>query len=216
MTNLLIATGNRHKVDEIQSILGATFVCRSLADRPDAPKVAEDAGTFAGNATKKAVTIHKWLAERSPSETPLVVADDSGLEVDALNGDPGVHSARFAAMDRSGELSVNSSDRENLEKLLCLLRGVPADSRTARFRCVIALAGLPEGVRCFEGVCEGRIQMQPTGQGGFGYDPIFVPDGYHQSFAALDAEVKNRISHRAKALEQLKSSLRALNLSRRQ
>ena len=145
----------------------------------------------------------------------FVLADDSGLEVDVLDGAPGVHSARFAAMDKS----ENSHDADNNAKLLRLLKDVPLEKRTARFHCVIALVPVPEGgaesaspvcyaaaeeAQIFDGACEGRIQFSPSGQGGFGYDPLFVPEGFKESFAELGEDVKNRLSHRAKALGKLK------------
>ena len=133
MTTLLIATRNRHKADEIRGILGGDFHFLALNDFPNAPKVVEDATTFAGNATKKAVELARWISNSPPT---FVLADDSGLEVDALNGAPGVHSARFAANDK---VSGNSSDAANIEELLRLLKDVPVEKRTARFRCVIAL-----------------------------------------------------------------------------
>lgn len=220
--NLLIATGNAHKLGEIRAILGPPFNCLTLNQFPGAPEVVEDAGTFAGNATKKAVQLAKWCAEKQIGADFSVVADDSGLEVDALHGAPGVHSARFAALD-SG-MPGNSPVPENNAKLLRLLKGVPAEHRTARFRCVIALASVPEpgpenasracyadevelGTRLFEGVCEGRIIETPRGNGGFGYDPLFVPDGYDQTFGELPDTVKNRLSHRARALAALKEAL---------
>jgi len=146
----------------------------------------------------------------------FVLADDSGLEVDALNGAPGVHSARFAALDKT----ENSHDADNNAKLLRLLKDVPLEKRTARFRCVIALVPVPAGkiesaspvcfadefaARIFDGACEGRIQFSASGRGGFGYDPLFVPDGFTQSFAELGEDVKNQLSHRAKALAKLKN-----------
>ena len=142
MTTLLIATRNAHKVGEIQAILGAEFRCLTLKEFPAAPPVVEDAETFAGNATKKAVELAKWLTTipRPASSIQFVLADDSGLEVDALNGAPGVHSARFAALDKT----ENSKDSDNNAKLLRLLKGVPLEKRTARFRCVIALVPVPE------------------------------------------------------------------------
>ena len=211
MTTLLIATRNAHKVGEIQTILGEKFRCLTLKEFPDAPPVVEDADTFAGNATKKAVELAEWLDGKHPTfniqhPTPnFVLADDSGLEVDALDGAPGVHSARFAALDKS----ENSHDTDNNAKLLRLLMDVPMEKRTARFRCVIALVPLhpPSSIlhpHLFDGACEGRIQLAASGQGGFGYDPLFVPDGFTQSFAELGEDVKNRLSHRAKALEKLK------------
>src|SRR5208282_1641982 len=150
MTTLLIATRNAHKAGEIRAILGAQFQFLTLNDFPGAPKVVEDADTFAGNAEKKAVELAKWLAEKHSTfniqhSTPnFVLADDSGLEVDALDGAPGVHSARFAALDRSADGSSassagNTSDADNNARLLRLLQNVPEEKRTARFRCVIAL-----------------------------------------------------------------------------
>ena len=221
MTTLLIATRNAHKVGEIQAILGPEFRCLTLKEFPDAPPVVEDAETFAGNATKKAVELAKWVADnlKQKAKNPkldFVLADDSGLEVDALNGAPGVHSARFAALDKS----ENSHDADNNAKLLHLLKNVPMEKRTGRFRCVIALVPVPPGkvenaspvcfadefeAQVFDGACEGRIQFAASGQGGFGYDPLFVPDGFTQSFAELGEDVKNRLSHRAKALAQLKN-----------
>jgi XTP/dITP diphosphohydrolase len=211
---LLIATHNAHKVGEIRTILGEDFCYLTLNDFPDAPKVVEDADTFAGNATKKAVELAKWLnTSSSAPRHPLpshVLADDSGLDVDALNGAPGVHSARFAAL-ATGQTG-NSADLDNSSKLLRLLQDVPAERRTARFRCVIALVRVKSksevsDLRLFEGACEGRIIFAPRGQGGFGYDPLFVPVGFDETFAELGEDVKNRLSHRALALQQLKTAL---------
>jgi XTP/dITP diphosphohydrolase len=233
MTTLLIATRNAHKVGEIRAILGAQFQFLTLNDFPDAPKVVEDADTFAGNAAKKAVELARWLVEKhrtSSIEHPassFVLADDSGLEVDALSGAPGVHSARFAALDRSADGSSASStgntpDAENNAKLLRLLKDVPVERRTARFHCVIALVEVPVGKievaspvcyadefepQTFDGVCEGRIIFGPRGKNGFGYDPLFVPIGFEQTFAQLGEDVKNQLSHRARALAKLKASL---------
>lgn len=228
MLTLLLATRNAHKVGEIRAILGAGIRYLTLNDFPDAPKVLEDADTFAGNATKKAVELAKWKSEvRSPKsgvaaeDSFLVLADDSGLEVDALSGAPGVHSARFAGLD-SGRPG-NSSDAENNTKLLWLLKEVPPDKRTARFRCVIALTPVLFGrvenaspvcyadefvlqTQVFEGVCEGRIGFVPRGENGFGYDPLFIPEGYAQTFAELGDDVKNTLSHRARALAALSAS----------
>src|ERR1035441_1647878 len=143
MTTLLIATRNAHKVGEIRAILGEQFQFLTLNDFPAAPKVVEDAPTFAGNAAKKAVELAKWICSKHSTfniqhSTPnIVLADDSGLEVDALNDAPGVHSARFAAMDSAK--SGNTPDTDNNAKLLRLLKNVPLEKRTARFHCVIAL-----------------------------------------------------------------------------
>jgi XTP/dITP diphosphohydrolase len=218
VTKIVIATRNAHKVGEIRAILGERFQYLTLEDFPQAPKVVEDADTFAGNATKKAVALARWLAGNEQFKTggapACILADDSGLEVDALGGAPGVHSARFAAMDKT----ENAKDADNNAKLLRLLQDVPLEKRTARFRCVIALAPIAEepvesaspvcyadeDVPTFDGACEGRIQLSGKGAKGFGYDPLFVPDGFTESFAELGEEVKNKLSHRAKALEKLK------------
>jgi XTP/dITP diphosphohydrolase len=224
MTTLIIATRNAHKVEEIRSILGAEFQFLTLRDFPNAPTVVEDAGTFAGNSTKKAVELARWLSlqgsEFKVQSSKFVLADDSGLEVDALQGAPGVHSARFAALDMGAE--GNAPDAQNNAKLMRLLRDVPEGKRTARFRCVIALtpvvgaASASTSPVCaaderelrtelFDGACEGRIAFVPGGAKGFGYDPLFLPEGFVQSFAELGEEVKNRISHRARALEKLRA-----------
>ena len=216
MTTLLIATRNRHKAGEIQAILGAEVECLTMNEFPTAPSLVEDARTFAGNAARKAQQLAQWLSTflhdpfRNPHPPGFVLADDSGLEVDALDGAPGVYSARFAAMDAGA--AGNSSDAENNAKLLRLLAAVPLEKRTARFRCVLALVELaaPGSIgspRLFEGACEGRIQFAPSGAGGFGYDPLFVPAGFTQSFAELSANAKNQLSHRAQALAGLREWL---------
>ena len=230
--SLLIATRNAHKAGEIRAILGAGFHWFTLNDFPDAPRVVEDAATFAGNATKKAVELAKWIGSKprtSNLEHPtldFILADDSGLEVDALNGAPGVHSARFAALDSAK--SGNTPDADNNAKLLRLLKEVPAEKRSARFHCVIALTPvLPEKVEVaspvcyadefemqtelFDGVCEGRIIFEPRGKNGFGYDPLFVPVGFEQTFGELGDEVKNKLSHRSRALQKLQKSLRRVS-----
>jgi XTP/dITP diphosphohydrolase len=227
MTTLLIATRNAHKVGEIRAILGAQAHCLTLNDFPGAPKVVEDADTFEGNASKKAIELAKWISDHPELRTPnlkpeFILADDSGLEVDALNGTPGVHSARFAAWDRGA--AENSADAENNAKLLRHLANVPAEKRTARFRCVIALTPVPEATpessspvcyagdfetQTFSGACPGKILSDAHGKGGFGYDPLFVPDGFTETFAELGEDAKNKISHRAKALEKLKQWLDA-------
>ncbi len=182
--NLLIATGNRHKFAEISAILNFPHLSLiSLSELTRMPKVVEDGETFEANAVKKAVT----LAQSSGQWT---LADDSGLEVDALNGEPGVWSARYA-----GE---PSNDAANNRKLLANLDGVA--NRKARFRCVIALATPAGSASTVSGVCEGSLLTAEKGMGGFGYDPLFVPNGYDLTFAELSPEIKNTISHRARAL----------------
>ncbi|GDY21401.1 non-canonical purine NTP pyrophosphatase [Verrucomicrobiota bacterium] len=216
MTTFIIATRNRHKVQEIRTILGDTFRYLSLEDFPGAPAIREDAPTFMGNAALKADGLAKWLAETPAAAAAakladrgdvLVLADDSGLEVDALAGAPGVHSARFAALDAGTE--GNSPDAANSAKLLRLLAQVPAAKRTARFQCMIAVAPVPWSgeVSFFGGACEGRIATEPSGTGGFGYDPLFIPNGFTQSFAELGEETKNRLSHRAAALIRMRREL---------
>src|SRR5215475_8666854 len=141
MTTLVLATRNAHKAEEIQTILGTAFRCLTLNEFPEAPEVVEDANTFSGNATKKAVSLAKWLSNQpallASGQQTFALADDSGLEVDALGGAPGVHSARFAALD-TGKPG-NSPTSENNAKLLRMLNPVPAEKRTARFHCVLAL-----------------------------------------------------------------------------
>jgi len=228
--NLVVATRNPHKIQEIQEILGPGFDCIPLNQFRGAPRLIEDGDTFATNATRKAVQLARWLAAERKQESeiygpdPLVLADDSGLEVDVLQGAPGVHSARFAALD--GGASGNSSDAENNAKLLRLLKDVPDAKRSARFHCVLALTHVPAAstepaspvcfddevelrTELFEGVCEGRVTLEPRGTGGFGYDPLFIPTGCEHSFAELGEEVKNRLSHRARALARLRERLRS-------
>lgn len=235
MISLFIATGNSHKTREIRAILGERYRFLTLNNFPNAPKPVEDAGTFGGNATKKAVELADWLARARPSTLDpwpselYILADDSGLEVDALGGAPGVLSARFAALNGSAGGLVtnpmaNTSDADNNAKLLGLLKDVPLEKRTGRFRCWLALAPVLREAQpgsspvcyadeievqteLFEGVCEGRIGFAPRGQSGFGYDPLFIPDGCEQSFAELSDEAKNRLSHRARALARLRERL---------
>lgn len=204
MQTLVIATRNQHKVEEIRAVLGDGFHYLTLADLPGAPEVSEDASTFDGNARKKALALAAWLAALGGPENRAgwwVLADDSGLEVDALDGAPGVHSARFAALDAGH--AGNSTDAENNAKLLRLLEGVPREKRRARFRCTLALALVTtagKSVHTFQGACEGRILESPRGAGGFGYDPLFEPDGFAETFAQMRPAIKNRISHRGCAL----------------
>lgn len=190
---LVLATRNPGKIRELSALLAPLgYEVASLTDYPGAPEVAEDGATFAENAVKKAVAVARYTGH-------LALADDSGLEVDYLGGAPGVLSARFA-----GE---HGNDRANNEKLLGLLAGVPPEKRTARFRCVMAIATPAGEVWTAEGSCEGLIAEAPRGEGGFGYDPLFYVPELGKTFAELEPEVKNRLSHRARALEQAKEIL---------
>lgn len=191
MTTLLLATHNQHKTREFAAILGSDFCVRDLSQFGNISPVEETGRSFAENATLKAVTISRLSPE-------LIVADDSGLEVDSLNGAPGIFSARYA-----GEKASNS---ENVTKLLRAL--VRQENRRARFRCVIVLARGGERLATFDGTIEGTIALSPRGKNGFGYDPIFVPVGCEQTFAELGDETKNQISHRARAIAQLREYLR--------
>ena len=205
-TVIIIASANAHKAEEIQALLGPEFLCRTLRDFPDAPEVEEDAATFAGNAVKKALTLVNWLKQSEDHTEGWVLADDSGLEVDALDGAPGVLSARYAATERQ---PGNSPDEKNNAKLLLELKGRAAHHRAARFRCVIALAqaGQYNQPKIFNGTCEGRIEEAARGTHGFGYDPLFVPDGHEQTFGELGESVKSQLSHRSAALRELKDWL---------
>jgi len=188
LMKLLVATRNKHKLREIREILAELDLdIISSADIAGLPEIVENAPTIRDNAIKKAV-------ESARRAKMLTVADDSGLEVDALKGAPGVHSARYA-----GEVA---SYPENNKKLLRELRGVALEKRTARFRCVAAVADANGLVDVVEGICNGVIVETERGGGGFGYDPLFIPDGQVKTFAELTPEIKNRISHRAKALHK--------------
>ena len=204
---IVIASGNTHKAEEIQALLGHDFECRTLKDFPDAPEVEEDAATFAGNAVKKALSLVDWLKHNENFAEGWVLADDSGLEVDALDGAPGVRSARYASSTTEG----NSHDEANNAKLLAELRSKPQHQRAARFRCVMALArtGTYAHPQLFDGTCEGHIAEAPAGSKGFGYDPLFVPENFEDTFGTLGAEIKGMLSHRAAALRKMKEWLEA-------
>jgi XTP/dITP diphosphohydrolase len=188
MQTLLVATWNTHKTKEIGQILGSGWNVRDLTNLADAPKVEETGSTFAENAALKAVAI----SELFPA---LVLADDSGLAVDALNGEPGVYSARFA-----GE---GATDAQNRSKLVGLLKTLPAREFTARFQCEMVLASKGEVQGSFSGTAEGVVVPFERGDHGFGYDSMFIPAGYGQTFAELPSEIKNSLSHRARALAQV-------------
>ena len=205
---IVIASGNSHKAQEIQSLLGKEYPYLTLRDFPNAPGVKEDASSFAGNAVKKALSLVNWLKQNGALSEGWILADDSGLEVDVLDGAPGVHSARYASTTQTD----NSSDEDNNSKLLRELTDRVEHHRTARFRCVIALAQAGEYTQphIFEGSCEGRIAQSASGEHGFGYDPLFIPNGFNNSFGELGPEIKSQLSHRGAALRQLKDWLAKL------
>ena len=190
---LLVSTRNQHKLDEIHAIMsGMPVELLSLAAFPLAPEVIEDADTLEGNASKKSEQLFAF------THLPTV-ADDTGLEVMALDCAPGVFSARFA-----GE---NSTDQQNRDLLLTRLHGI--QDRQAQFRTVIAFT-TSSGTFLFEGSCKGRIALAEAGTHGFGYDSIFIPDGFEHSFAEMDAGQKNQISHRSRALNRFSSYLSSI------
>jgi len=189
MKQLIFATHNAHKADEVKAIVGNLFEVKNLSDINFFDEIPETGNTFKENAFQKVKYLHDKL-------NCNCFADDSGLSVDALNGEPGIFSARYA-----GE---PSNSQRNTEKLLDALKNI--SNRKAQFTCVIAviLDGQPH---FFEGVIHGTITETPYGEGGFGYDPVFIPDGYDKTFAELPADIKNKISHRAIALEKFKQFL---------
>lgn len=197
---LVIATRNKHKTREIQHILGPEFRVRDLATHPEVSEICESGTSFEENAKLKALAASRQLSA-------LVIGDDSGLEVDAFGGAPGIYSARYAG--------ANATDTDKIDKLLRELARVRAteDGRRARFRCVVALARNGNLLGIFEGVVEGSITGEARGDSGFGYDPIFIPEGLKQTFGELPTEVKNTISHRAKAIRALAVGLRRLEFN---
>ena len=229
MNRIVFATNNKHKLEEIRSILGEKFEVLSLSDIGCHEDIPETSDTLEGNAMQKALYVFDKYGYDC-------FADDTGLEVDALGGEPGIYSARYAALD--GDDSISHDSEANMAKLLRKLEGV--ENRKARFRTVIALIthpqSLPKGGKSdmisvnkgnqtslpsggieggynpspregqrvgFEGIVNGSIISERRGGEGFGYDPIFQPEGYDQTFAELGSEIKNHISHRARAVEKL-------------
>ena len=192
MPRLLIATHNTHKTLEFRALLGGAWEVEDLTAHPQLPVPEENGSTFEENATIKALAASVALGPEV-----LVVADDSGLEVDALAGRPGIFSARYAG--------PGAGDGGNLRKVLDELAtaDIRGKARTARFRCVLVLARGGEKLAAFHGAVEGIMANEPKGGGGFGYDPAFIPEGHCETFGQLPAEVKNGLSHRARALAGL-------------
>ncbi|HCS73292.1 MAG TPA: non-canonical purine NTP pyrophosphatase [Clostridiales bacterium] len=193
MKRLVIASNNKGKVEEIRELF--KDLCYNIVSVKDLGldiHIAEDQADFAGNSYKKA-------RETSVNIGEIVMADDSGLEVEALNGQPGVHSARFA-----GE---KAKDRDNNEKLLSLMKEIPEIRRKARFCCVITMYWPDGNYLQTKGICTGSIGFYPVGEGGFGYDPLFIPTGYDKTMAELSSEEKNKISHRSIAIKAMSELL---------
>jgi len=188
---IFLASGNRDKLKELRQLLEPLGIeIKSTIDTDDPAEVEEDSDSLQGNALKKATY---WYRETGlPS-----LADDTGLEVNALNGRPGVYSARYAG--------VGASYQDNVQKLLNEMKNY--ENRTARFRTVVAYVTGREEL-FFEGICKGTITEKPVGTGGFGYDPLFIPEGFKKTFAEIDPKEKNRISHRGKALRKFVDYLR--------
>ena len=193
MNRIVLATRNKHKTEEIKTLLkDLRLEILTLSDFPGVPVLKEEGSTFQENSLQKAHAV--YLHTKIPA-----LADDSGLEVFFLNGRPGVISARYAG--------DGATDEENNEKLLGQMRGVAPRRRRAQFRAVLTLFG-DNGTEVTEGICPGRLAESPRGTNGFGYDPIFIPDGFSRSYAELTAEEKNLISHRARALAGMREVLR--------
>ncbi len=193
---IVAATKNRHKIKEIEAItkeFGMSIIPRDEAGVPDV-EIIEDGSTFEENSYKKAYEVMKLCGKTT-------IADDSGLEVDCLGGAPGVYSARFAGED--------GDDKANNRKLTGLLKDIPYEDRTGRFVSVITMVSPDGDAVVARGEIEGHIVLEEKGSNGFGYDPLFVPEGYDSTFGEIDTEIKNRISHRAKALSRLREKLKA-------
>jgi XTP/dITP diphosphohydrolase len=193
MQTLLIATHNAHKTREIAQMLGSTWEVRELSSLSHAPEIREIGASFEENAAQKALSISRQFHG-------LVLADDSGLEVDALGGAPGVHSARFAG--------PRATDEDNRLLLIKKLKELGGEEASARFRCVMVLASRGSMLGSFAGAVEGSVIPQERGHGGFGYDSMFIPNGYDQTFAQLAPVKKNSLSHRARALRKVMEFLR--------
>ncbi len=196
---LVLATANEGKIQEIVAILSDLRISfLSLASFPGYAPPIESGDTYVENASAKAKAAARFAGT-------WALAEDSGLEVDALGGQPGPRSSRF--------LGPAATDRERNQRILELLEGIPLERRGARYQCVVAVAGSGEGLFLAHGSCEGFIARAPAGEGGFGYDPIFLVPEHEVTMASLPPGVKNRISHRARALEKTKQFLRGLSVS---
>ncbi len=195
---LVVSSSNIGKIKEIKAILNELPLEILSKDEVGLENldVIEDSDTLEGNAIKKAREIHKHL------DNIMVISDDSGLFVDYLDGKPGVYSARYAGVD--------GDDSSNNKKLLKELKQVPLEGRGAKFKTVIAIALEDGNIETVVGECKGKITTEKSGENGFGYDPLFIPDGYDKTFAELDQDIKNKISHRRDALEKLKTKLKEL------
>jgi XTP/dITP diphosphohydrolase len=192
MKQILLATNNSHKVEEIKTILSDVHIkVVSLKDIGIALEVIEDGKTLEENSRKKAREVFQQ------TQIPTL-ADDTGLEVFAMNGEPGVYSARYSG--------INATYKSNCDKLLFNLKNVPEEKRQAQFRCVVSFVA-PNFETTVEGICSGKIIQEMRGENGFGYDPLFLPDGWTKTFAELSFEKKNIISHRGKALQKMKEVL---------
>lgn len=193
LPQLVLATRNAHKTAEVRGMLAGKYEVRDVTQSPECPEIAETGVTFHENARLKAEGISAVLGG-------WVLSDDSGLEVDALGGAPGVWSSSYGGEE--------GNHARNNARLLEAMKGV--EDRRARFRCTMVLARDGRECAVFSGVVEGHLLEAARGEGGFGYDPLFVPDGYEQSFAELGAEVKNQLSHRARALAQVVAYLQTV------
>ena len=191
---IIVASGNKHKIQEIKDILKDMHF--DVLSKDDVGlkdfEVIEDGDTLEENAIKKAAEISKKV-------DGIIIADDTGLFVEKLNGEPGVYSSRYA-----GE---NVTYEDNNKKLLKELRDVPMNERNAKFKTVMVIVLEDKSIRTVEGECKGKIAFESRGNGGFGYDPLFIVDGYNKTFAELGEEIKNNISHRANALKNLRNEL---------
>ncbi|MCK9274229.1 MAG: XTP/dITP diphosphatase [Syntrophales bacterium] len=193
MKKIVFASKNSGKIREASALLEETKIeLLSILDYPDAPDVIEDGNTFFENALKKARIISEYTQLTS-------IADDSGLAVDYLGGRPGVYSSRYSGPD--------ANDEKNIKKLLMELEGLPIEKRTAAFKCVLVLYDINGEYSTFEGSLEGFIGFTPEGLEGFGYDPVFIVPEYNKTVAQLDPKIKNRISHRGRAFNDLKKKL---------